>query len=155
MLNTSGGIATQFAVASCVALVAACSDRPIPPMPLHIHYLSSSVVFFAPGSIGPTDETMKALKGSFSSPPAKAALEPDNRGKTFVQGHADNTGSEAANQHLSLRRAEWIAKYLSEPGVQNDRLVVQGFGSSRLVVLTLPNTPEPQNRRVEIFWVNC
>lgn len=143
---------------ACISLVAACGEELPPPQPPpHFHAPRSVWVFFAPGSFVPTPGSLRVLSMELSNPwpPAKFALQQDNPRKICVYGHADRTGSEVENERLSMQRAEWVANYLSEAGVQKERLIVRGFGSSRPIVPTLPNTPEPQNRRAEILWIDC
>lgn len=68
----------------------------------------------------------------------------------LVEGHTDNTGTDAINQPLSERRANAVASYLQSQGVAVGRLTTKGYGSSQP---KYPNdTPEGQskNRRVEL-----
>jgi outer membrane protein OmpA-like peptidoglycan-associated protein len=67
-----------------------------------------------------------------------------------VSGHADRTGTAQYNQALSVRRADAVAAELVRLGVNRSAITVQGFGDTRPLVPTGPNTREPQNRRVEI-----
>ncbi|MFP5398949.1 MAG: OmpA family protein [Gammaproteobacteria bacterium] len=68
-----------------------------------------------------------------------------------VVGHTDNTGSDAINDPLSLRRAESVRDYLSDRGVAASRIEVSGRGAREPVATN--DTPEgrAKNRRVEIF----
>lgn len=73
-----------------------------------------------------------------------------------VSGHTDNTGKEDNNVTLSSQRAEVVAEFLLDRGVNPERVNFMGMGSSQPV---LPNdTPEgrTKNRRVEILirWKN-
>lgn len=70
--------------------------------------------------------------------------------KIDVAGHADRTGSAAYNQALSLRRANNVAAELVRLGVPKASIAIMGFGDTKPLVPTGPNTREPQNRRVEI-----
>jgi OOP family OmpA-OmpF porin len=66
-----------------------------------------------------------------------------------IEVHTDDTGSAAANQTLSEKRALSAARWLVGKGVDCKRLVAVGFGSTKPVA---PNdTPEgkAQNRRTE------
>ena len=71
--------------------------------------------------------------------------------KLEIQGHTDNVGVKAANQTLSLQRAEAVRQYLiTKFGVAAARLTALGFGDTKP---TAPNTTEDgraQNRRVEL-----
>ena len=68
-----------------------------------------------------------------------------------VEGHTDNVGSTAFNQTLSLRRAEAVARALSQHGLPLDRMDVRGLGKEKPIVNN--NTPEnrSQNRRVAVI----
>ena len=66
-----------------------------------------------------------------------------------VQGHCDNTGSDAVNDPLSQKRAEAIVNALVEKGIDKSRLTAVGKGSHSPIA---PNTTEEgraKNRRVE------
>jgi outer membrane protein OmpA-like peptidoglycan-associated protein len=66
-----------------------------------------------------------------------------------VQGHCDNTGSDAVNDPLSQKRAEAIVNALVEKSIDKSRLTAVGKGSHSPIA---PNTTEEgraKNRRVE------
>lgn len=74
----------------------------------------------------------------------------------ILGGHTDSGGNDAANLRASRSRAEAVAAWLVERGVDNDRIEVIGFGEQNPVA---PNaradgTPNEEgrrlNRRVEI-----
>jgi outer membrane protein OmpA-like peptidoglycan-associated protein len=70
--------------------------------------------------------------------------------KIQVHGHTDDMGKEKYNLDLSLKRADFIAQYVENKGVDPIRLVVEGFGSDMPIA---PNTTEEgrsSNRRVEV-----
>jgi outer membrane protein OmpA-like peptidoglycan-associated protein len=72
--------------------------------------------------------------------------------KSYVDifGHTDSTGSDAYNQSLSVRRADSVANFLSNSGVQRARLATQGFGESQPVATNSTEEGRAANRRVEI-----
>jgi outer membrane protein OmpA-like peptidoglycan-associated protein len=76
----------------------------------------------------------------------------DMGGKTFiVEGHTDSTGSNAANDALSKKRAASVREYLIRQGIPGDEIKAVGYGEKRPIA---PNdTPEgrAKNRRVEII----
>ena len=67
-----------------------------------------------------------------------------------VSGHTDSVGSDAANQTLSERRANAVAAYLTEQGVQQSRLEVVGMGERYPVASNDTDSGRALNRRVEI-----
>lgn len=73
-----------------------------------------------------------------------------NPGEVFlIEGHTDAVGSAASNLALSDRRAESVAKALTEYfQVPPENLVVQGYGESELLVDSAGD--ERANRRVAV-----
>ncbi|MGR8929450.1 MAG: OmpA family protein [Gammaproteobacteria bacterium] len=68
----------------------------------------------------------------------------------MVAGHTDDVGSDYDNQRLSEARANSVANYLAQRGVNPSRISRQGLGETQPKV---PNTSEGNraiNRRVEI-----
>jgi outer membrane protein OmpA-like peptidoglycan-associated protein len=71
-----------------------------------------------------------------------------------VLGHTDNVGDEKHNVALSAKRAESVAQYLINKGIDDERIFFEGFGSSHPI--TGNDTPQgrSKNRRVEILLRN-
>lgn len=67
-----------------------------------------------------------------------------------VLGHTDSTGSDAYNQALSERRAESVANFLANSGVQRARLATRGYGESQPIASNATEQGRAANRRVEI-----
>lgn len=67
-----------------------------------------------------------------------------------VAGYTDSTGSESYNQTLSERRAQSVATYLEQGGVESGRINAVGYGESRPVASNDTDAGRAQNRRVEI-----
>ncbi len=65
-----------------------------------------------------------------------------------IIGHADASGTPAANQALSVKRAEAVRDYLAGKGTDPAMLVVEGVGSAEPKNAGNPTADE--NRRVEI-----
>ncbi|MEO8386556.1 MAG: OmpA family protein [Betaproteobacteria bacterium] len=76
----------------------------------------------------------------------KRRPEPD----LLVTGHADNVGSDAYNDKLSLARAERMRELLVMRGIAADHIQVAGRGKRELLVVTREGVAEARNRRVEI-----
>ncbi len=67
----------------------------------------------------------------------------------LVEGHTDAVGSDIDNLSLSDRRAESVARILSDEfNVPPENLVTQGYGEQYLKIST--QNPERENRRVAI-----
>jgi outer membrane protein OmpA-like peptidoglycan-associated protein len=67
-----------------------------------------------------------------------------------VSGHTDNTGTEAFNQELSLRRAQAVAQFLKRHNsVKPDQIAVRGYGQSQPVSSNNSEEGRQMNRRVE------
>ncbi len=65
-------------------------------------------------------------------------------------GHTDAIGSEAANQKLSVRRAESVKAYLVSKGVEPNRVYTEGKGKLQPVASNKTAEGRQKNRRVEI-----
>jgi len=97
-------------------------------------------------------ETAKATLKPESFPELDRTIDFLNNNPTMeveIAGHTDSDGSEVLNQKLSQARAQSVANYLIEHGINTERLIVHGYGESRPIAFN--NTPEgkAQNRRVE------
>ncbi|EHH69189.1 OmpA family protein [Gluconobacter morbifer] len=74
-----------------------------------------------------------------------------------VNGYTDNSAAhpgprgERYNMGLSIRRAQSVKAELIRDGVPAAAIDIHGYGESKPLVPTGPNTREPQNRRVEII----
>ncbi len=71
-----------------------------------------------------------------------------------VSGHTDNTGSETHNLKLSTQRADVVAEFLVDNGVQIDRVSSVGFGSSKPIAPNNTEAGRKKNRRVELLIHN-
>ncbi|WP_295806037.1 OmpA family protein [uncultured Nitratireductor sp.] len=74
----------------------------------------------------------------------------ENPGETFlIEGHTDAVGSDLANLALSDRRAESVARALTDVfGIPPENLVTQGYGERYLKIDT--GERERENRRVAL-----
>ena len=68
----------------------------------------------------------------------------------LIEGHTDNTGSDAINNPLSQRRAQAVADYTTTQGVDASRVTTQGYGSSQPIADNTTEAGKQANRRVEI-----
>jgi outer membrane protein OmpA-like peptidoglycan-associated protein len=67
-----------------------------------------------------------------------------------VYGHTDPTGGDRINVPLSQNRAQSVANYLTQRGVDRARIATQGFGSSQPIADNGTESGRQQNRRVEL-----
>lgn len=74
--------------------------------------------------------------------------------KLNVVGHTDSDGSDSYNQKLSERRADAVAQYLVEKGINQDRLNIVGMGEAMPIYDNSSKEGKKWNRRVELFIVN-
>ncbi len=71
--------------------------------------------------------------------------------KVEIGVHADNIGDEEANQALSQRRADKVARYLINEGVAAARLTGVGFGDKKPIASNDDEEGRRENRRIELI----
>lgn len=67
-----------------------------------------------------------------------------------LDGHTDNTGSDAINNKISQQRVDSIRYYLIDNGINPNRIIAKGHGSSKPIASNETAEGRAQNRRVEI-----
>lgn len=70
-----------------------------------------------------------------------------------VVGHTDDVGTEEYNNQLSLERAEAVAAFLQDIGVESEKILITGAGKSAPVASNSTEEGRQENRRVEILMV--
>ncbi len=93
-----------------------------------------------------TDKTLEALNKL-----AEVMKKHPNITKLRIEGHTDSSGKAKRNEKLSKARAEAVAKWLTENGVEANRLATQGFGSKRPLVANDTAEHRALNRRTEYY----
>lgn len=73
--------------------------------------------------------------------------------KIAIAGHTDNVGDALLNQELSVQRAEAVAAYLQERGIDKERMTVSGFGGTKPIADNSKEATRRLNRRVEFTVV--
>ena len=68
-----------------------------------------------------------------------------------VVGYTDSVGDTQSNLQLSRNRAAAVAEYLSQRGVQRNRMVVDGKGEADPIADNGTDAGRAQNRRVEML----
>jgi len=99
------------------------------------------------------DVNQASIKSNFRDSLNKVAGVISEYEKTAIHviGHTDSTGSNSYNQQLSEKRASSVGRYLSQNGVQRDRMRMAGRGESLPVSDNGSSAGRSQNRRVEIY----
>jgi outer membrane protein OmpA-like peptidoglycan-associated protein len=68
-----------------------------------------------------------------------------------IAGDTDSTGTEAYNKELSMKRAQAVAEYLSEKGIDTSRVSYKGYGNTRPIATDSTEAGRAKNRRVEFI----
>ena len=68
-----------------------------------------------------------------------------------ISGHTDNIGNEQHNLTLSKRRANVVADYLVNNGIDIDRVETFGLGSAQPLEVNTTDEGRKKNRRVELL----
>ena len=71
-----------------------------------------------------------------------------------VEGHTDNTGDPNYNLDLSTKRAQSVVDYLVAVGIENTRLVAEGFGDQQPIATNDTKEGRSKNRRIEFKLIN-
>jgi len=77
-------------------------------------------------------------------------LNPERRVR--IEGYTDNRGNAAENLALSRSRAQVVANFLEELGVEAGRMEVVGYGEAFRISENASARGRAQNRRVEIVF---
>ena len=74
--------------------------------------------------------------------------------KVEIAGHSDASGTEAANQAISEKRAQSAKQYIMDKyDISADRLVAKGYGSSKPIADDKTAEGASKNRRVEFILI--
>jgi OmpA-OmpF porin, OOP family len=115
---------------------------------VHAGQAPLAIIRFESSNLALTPQAQADLVNVFNMMSQKPSM------KVEVGGHTDNVGDPVVNLKLSVDRARFVRNYLVKLGIPPDRIIVQGYGSTRPLVEN--GTPEgrAQNRRVEVIMLN-
>jgi OmpA-OmpF porin, OOP family len=116
-----------------------------PPAPPSTKQPRSFLVFFETNKAALSDDARRVIGEAVDEYREFAPV------RVVALGHTDLAGSPRVNQALSQRRAKAVLAALIRAGVPVDRITAGAFGESQPAFVTPDGTPEPQNRRVEIY----
>lgn len=71
--------------------------------------------------------------------------------KANIDGFADVRGPHDYNVALGLRRAESIAQYLQEKGIDAERIKISSFGADKLEDMGFSKEAHARNRRAVLY----
>ncbi|GAB4002238.1 hypothetical protein GCM10028807_60460 [Spirosoma daeguense] len=71
-----------------------------------------------------------------------------------VMGHTDKEGNETLNKNLSELRAKVVASFLERRGVADNRITIEGLGSSYPIAPSDTEENKAKNRRVVIKFLS-
>jgi outer membrane protein OmpA-like peptidoglycan-associated protein len=92
------------------------------------------------------------LETSFEELNRVAALMKENSTMEIqLEGHTDNVGDFMLNVELSRNRVSAVKNYLVDKGIEENRIQVKGYGSTRPVASNSNEKSRQQNRRVEFL----
>jgi OOP family OmpA-OmpF porin len=117
---------------------------PPPPAPVSEKVTFAADSFFAAGSSALNAESQAKLADLVDKTKG-IALE-----VIIAVGHTDSVGDDAYNQKLSIARAEAVKKFLTEKGVEKNRVYTEGKGEKSPVADNKTNEGRAKNRRVEV-----
>lgn len=81
-----------------------------------------------------------------------AGLKRDHVDSLVLEGHTDNTGTEAVNKKLSEERALSAANYIGQKlFLRQHQVIIRGWSSERPVADNRTPSGRQKNRRVEIY----
>lgn len=71
-----------------------------------------------------------------------------------LEGHTDYVGNPTANLNLSQLRVDAVKKYLTDKGIDPERVQTKAFGGTQPLVRTTVSSERASNRRVEVRIVS-
>ena len=89
-------------------------------------------------------ESVEALDGLV------AAMKGNPKMQIEIAGHTDNTGSDAYNLTLSLKRAQAVVKYLYDHDIEKQRAYPKGYGERSPMATNDTDEGRQKNRRTEV-----
>jgi outer membrane protein OmpA-like peptidoglycan-associated protein len=76
-------------------------------------------------------------------------MQENPQARVEISGHTDNSGQPAYNKQLSEKRALAVFNYLTQKGIDKNRLTPIGYGSDKPLASNDSEMGRQQNRRIE------
>ena len=107
----------------------------------------AATIFFTDGGTGLGRADREVLRQI-------SLLQAQTGDRIRIVGHASPTGQPAANQRISLQRADVVAQELIRLGVGRDAILIAGVGSNQVGFAAPISGDAAAQRRAEIYLIN-
>lgn len=114
-------------------------------LPMNFRQAERSVLLFAPGAVELSDSARQRLDDLILYIKADASVT-----RIIIDGHSDSFGPRMTNRELSRQRAEAVARYLADAGVNEAMMTVRFHGDRIPVVDNKTEANRARNRRVTV-----
>lgn len=102
------------------------------------------ILYFQWDSPKIVDKSLKILKDVIKEAKKETTLYID------IIGYTDRAGDDKYNKKLSLKRANYVSKMLQDKNIKKEKLNIEYYGESNLIVKTKDGVAKKENRRVEV-----
>jgi OmpA-OmpF porin, OOP family len=137
------GVAPRAATPAAPAVAA--PRPPAPPAPP-----AATKVTYAADAFFDVNKSVVKPEGKAKMDDLVSKIKDINLEVIIGVGHTDSDGSDAANQKLSVARAEAVKAYLVSKGIEKNRVYTEGKGEKQPVADNKTKEGKAKNRRVEI-----
>lgn len=134
------------ASAPAPAPAAAPAPAPVAPAPAPV----ASKVTYAADAFFDFDKAVLKPEGKAKLDDLVGKVKGINLEVIIAVGHTDAKGTEEYNQKLSIKRSEAVKSYLTEKGIEKNRVYTEGKGETQPVADNSTKEGQAKNRRVEI-----
>ena len=138
------------APAPAPAPVAAPAPAPVASAPAPVAPPAAVKVTYAADAFFDTGKSVVKADGKAKLDDLAGKVKDINLEVIIAVGHTDSVGADAANQKLSVSRAEAVKAYLVSKGIEKNRVYTEGKGSKQPVADNKTKEGKTKNRRVEI-----
>jgi OmpA-OmpF porin, OOP family len=139
-------VAPRAAGTPAPAAPAAAAPRPpAPPAPP-----AATKVTYAADAFFDVNKSVIKPEGKAKMDDLVGKIKDINLEVIIAVGHTDSDGGDAANQKLSVSRAEAVKAYLVSKGIEKNRVYTEGKGEKQPVADNKTKEGKTKNRRVEI-----
>ncbi|TAG27559.1 MAG: OmpA family protein [Burkholderiales bacterium] len=129
---------------------AAAAPRPAPAPPAPPAPPAATKVTYAADAFFDVNKAVIKPEGKAKMDDLVGKIKDINLEVIIAVGHTDSDGSDAANQKLSVKRAEAVKAYLVSKGIEKNRVYTEGKGEKQPVADNKTKEGKTKNRRVEI-----